>query len=1246
MIRLHSIPTQSKYRLWLLNFGLVITISLLVARIQAYPSLLNTEVAIPMQENLQSQKLELDKPIERDLTEGQSHSYQITLAPGQYVKLVVSPRSINVGLALFGPNGKQIAEFGSVTKTQDKETVEWVAEETGNFRLDVLAKRNGAAAGRYKIQVVELRVGTENDRALHEARKLNIEIVGLFRAGKFKEARPLAERQLAIHERVSGAEHIDTATSVNNLAIICSISGDQAKAELLFQRSLTIREKTLGPRHLDVAQSLNNLARIYNDRGDYTKAESFYERALPIFEEALGSEHPVVAQILNNLAIVYNIRNNYERAEQLGERALAVREKVLGPEHPEVAQSSSNLGTFYKDRGDYAKAEPLYERALDIFEKALGPEHPDLTQTLYNLADLYQDRGDYAKAEQLFQRALAVSEKGLGPEHPIVAQSLNNLAKLHQEIGNYAKAEPLHIRALTIYEKAVGREHPDVAQALNNLAKLYSDGKGDYAKAEPLYERALAIWETALGPGHTEVALALSNLAILHRKSGDYAKAELLYERALNIYEKVFGREHPSTAFVLNNLSLFYAAKGDIGQAITTLSRANAVDEHNFAHTLAIGSERQKIAFLDIYSKWTNFTLSLQSEFAPNDPRALNLAFTTLLRRKTRGLDAMADTIATFRRDATPQDRDRFDRLKVARSQLAALTLNDPGAVKLDTYRTRVTALEEVIDDLEAELSSRSYQFFKEHQRQSQPVTLSAVQAALPANSALIEFAYFTPLDPKTEKSEPSRYLVYVLAPQGQPNWVDLGEAALIEQAIDEWRKALRNPNRTDVKRFARAVDELLMQPVRALLSDMQGNASTLLISPDGSLNLIPFAALVDEENRYLIERYSITHLTSGRDLLRLQTSEPSKGAPLVVANPDFGSFSTIAMRGGRASGKSPAGKKAQPQIDPTQLYFYPLPSTEDEALAIKELLPKASLLQQEEATETALKQFIGPQILHIATHGFFLDYQGPSLAEVDKPGAASSGTTLLASSRATPYTIQFEASPALETAKEKVKGLKARGVDAYIVKSEVNGKGTFFRVRAGNFRTQTEAQKYGTDLKGKGAVSEFFVARYEPPQVDSTEQIADLRLSRLATKIKDPLLRSGLALAGANHGKSGEDDGVLTALEAAYLDLSGTKLVVLSACDTGVGELKKGEGVQGLRRALVLAGSESQVMSLWPVSDEATKDLMIPYYKALKQGEGRSEGLRQVQLRMLHGPKDRQHPFYWAAFIQSGEWANLDGQR
>jgi CHAT domain-containing protein len=526
-----------------------------------------------------------------------------------------------------------------------------------------------------------------------------------------------------------------------------------------------------------------------------------------------------------------------------------------------------------------------------------------------------------------------------------------------------------------------------------------------------------------------------------------------------------------------------------------------------------------------------------------------------------------------------------------------------------ESFRKRVKPLEDKVSEIEVELSARNAAF----RANMQPVTLDAIRAGLPSDSALVEFAYFTPVDSKTGKSKPPRYLAYVLATRGDAKRVDLGEAAMIDQAVNLWRAALRSPNRADVDRLARAVDEKVMQPVRALL----GNTRRLLIAPDGSLNLIPFAALIDEQNRYLIESYTISYLTTGRDLLRLQTPQPSKSDPLVVANPDFGSSA-----------------------------FSPLPDTQREAMAIKELFPSASVLQREGATEMALKQARGPRILHIATHGFFLDNQDSATAEVGPLRAGSPENTEF--SRPNPYTVQFEATPAFETAQERVKRLKARGVDAYIVKSSVKGKGDFFRVRAGNFPSIAEANKYGADLQEKGVIAEFFVARYEPPAdpLPVKESPSYLRLSGFTMQETYPLLRAGIALAGANQGKSGDDEGVLTALEAAGLDLWGTKLVVLSACDTGVGDMKNGEGVQGLRRALILAGSETQVMSLWPVSDESTKELMIPYYKALQQGIGRTEGLRRAQLRVLRERKDLRHPFYWAAFIQSGEWANLDGRR
>lgn len=171
---------------------------------------------------------------------------------------------------------------------------------------------------------------------------------------------------------------------------------------------------------------------------------------------------------------------------------------------------------------------------------------------------------------------------------------------------------------------------------------------------------------------------------------------------------------------------------------------------------------------------------------------------------------------------------------------------------------------------------------------------------------------------------------------------------------------------------------------------------------------------------------------------------------------------------------------------------------------------------------------------------------------------------------------------------------------------------------------------------------------------------------SPVRARLENPLLRSGLILAGVKQRQSGAgEDGVLTALEAAGLDLWGTKVVVLSACETGLGDVKNGVGVYGLRRALVLAGSETQVMSLWRVSDAGTRDLMVAYYMRLQAGEGRTEALRQVQLAMLRGqfstassgdkretsdtlgdaPKDYRHPYYWASFIPSGDWRNMDGK-
>jgi CHAT domain-containing protein len=137
------------------------------------------------------------------------------------------------------------------------------------------------------------------------------------------------------------------------------------------------------------------------------------------------------------------------------------------------------------------------------------------------------------------------------------------------------------------------------------------------------------------------------------------------------------------------------------------------------------------------------------------------------------------------------------------------------------------------------------------------------------------------------------------------------------------------------------------------------------------------------------------------------------------------------------------------------------------------------------------------------------------------------------------------------------------------------------------------------------------------------------------------PLLRSGLALAGANQGGRDGEDGILTAGEAAHLDLRGTELVFLSACETGLGVVNAGESVYGLRRAFAIAGARSQAITLWQVSDDATRQFVVAFYRALLGGASRGEALRRAQTEAIADPA-RAHPFYWAAFIVSGDTGPL----
>ena len=1044
--------------------------------------------------------LEPGMTVTRELSGGQHLHFQFEMVQGKYSAIVVDCGNMRAKIRLYDTIGTTISQ--SYTKPYSpKQTAEIAAKSTGSYWLDVENMLPKAPPGTCAVLLGAAHPASEQEFQLQEARELTYSAEALAVAAKFDEVREPAQKALELLERVRGSEDPLLATPVFLLAQSSLMKGNYPSAEALFLRALKIREKAAGP-EADYVTIISNLGNVYAEMGEFDKAELFFKRAVDILQKVGGPQDPAVAFQLLNLASVVDEKGNYTEAISLYKRAIAIEEKVYGPDYPGIAFINANLAGMYAEKGDYSSAENLAQSAVSIYEKAYGSEDRRLGFPLISLGDVYRMKGEADKAEPFYERALKIFENKGGADHPRVAEILNDLGDIYHERADFAKAETFYLRALAIREEKLGANHPDVGLSLDHLATLYRD-RGEYARAEPLYDRALTIREKALGPETPEVVSTLTNISTLQMAKGNFLEAE------------------------------------------KSLSRAITISEHNADLDLLAGSERQKLAYMDILSAQQNMAITLNVALAQEQAAARDLAVETVLQRKGLVQDVLSDSLASLRRHLGAQDAEVLDRFANITSRLSRLVLGGPQNATIEEHQKRIEALKTERDNLESEISGRSAEF----RAAALPVTSDAVRAALPEDAVLIEFVVYRMFHPKgiqiKERFSGPRYVVYALKTRGEVQWKELGDVKTIDEAIDKLRQALRDPHRGDVNQLARAVDEMVFRPVRGMI----GNTKHLIVSPDGELNLLPFEALVDEQRRYALERYSISYLTTGRDLLRMKVARESKSAPLVIANPLFGEpEGTLTADAPRANenlaGSITARRSITTAADLSAVYFAPLGGTALEARTIKSLFPEAQVLTGQQATKAALKQAEAPRLLHIATHGFFL--------------------------------LDTADDPKPETSKPGVSGTRAIQASA---------------------------------------------------------------------KIENPLLRSGLALAGANLDKRGGDDGILTALEASNLNLWGTKLVTLSACDTGVGEVKNGEGVYGLRRAFFLAGTESLVMSLWPVSDYVTRELMTEYYSGLKKGLGRGEALRQAELAMLKR-KGRQHPFYWASFIQSGEWANLDGKR
>jgi tetratricopeptide (TPR) repeat protein len=1131
------------------------------------------------------------------------------------------------------------------------------------------------------LEIDEKALGAEHSKVGNDLNNLALLYAD---QGKYAEALPLYERALRVSEAALGPEHPQVATVLNNLAQLFEQQGKYAEAVPLYERAIKIREKAQGAEHPALAVNLHNLAQVYCNQGNYSAALSLLQRALKINEKAFGEGHPDVALGLQNIAGVHRAQGDYAAALSLNLRAVEILEKAVGPEHHYVASALNDLAIIYENQGKQAVALPLKLRALKIDEKALGPEHPDVATDLNNLAALYKVQGNYAESLPLYRRALKIREKALGPEHPLVGASLNNLAGVISDLGNDAEAVSLLKRALEIEEKTLGPEHPDVAYTLNNLGLIYTQ-HGNYEEAQPLLERAIEIGRKTIGPEHPDFATRLNNLAILYRAEGKFEEAEKSYQQAIAIREKALGPEHPDLTVVLSNLATLYELEGKSAEAVALDRRAVEIAMQSLELNAAVQSERQQLeniktsrSYLDAFVSSALDAAGKQEKDAlndgakvggnagtdlPSDVYAQMLAWkgaVTLRQRLERGA----------RESNNAEEKKLWSDLQVAATQLAAASRATQKPEQREAWQERLTELTKQKETLEAELSERSSKF-REVRREAK-LTPDNLVKVLPADTALVDLLQF---GHRVDEKQPDgtykvrweeRLAAFVLR-TGQPvAMIDLGLVEPINQAVELWRGNYGSDlaDRPAEEEPGRKLRSLVWEPIAARLEGVK----TVVISPDGEMAKFPWSALPGSKpGSYLIEdALGIVLIPVPQmlpELLRAnkpaglgETAASADGEAaklLLVGDVDYGA--AVAEAKPKTAEALFAGENSRPTVrGAVGMGFASLPGTAEEIAEVEKIFHERygngetlELTKTKATAEQLREQAPQYRYLHLATHGF---YSLPSMAglgaalkiaenklvvvnlvpggSAERDGRLKSGDQLLAVAGDDRVWTSLEGKSIAEAVE------LIRGPAGSIVRLRV-------KPAAGSDEVEYQLVRQTFNV-GQPAGSIPVLDQYQSG------------------------LLSGLVLAGANlPPQSDRDDGIVTALEVAALDLQPVDLAVLSACETGLGQSAGGEGMLGLQRAFQVAGARSTVSSLWSVDDAATQTMMSGFYSRLWNKEhpvGKLEALRQAQLEMLrlYDPRakklvdrgrgleldsepsetnGRLSPKYWAAFELSGDW-------
>ena len=835
------------------------------------------------------------------------------------------------------------------------------------------------------------------------------------------------------------------------------------------------------------------------------------------------------------------------------------------------------LGFAYTSMGDYPKAETTYLEEKAIHEKTVGKENQSYLQAITSLAYVYRMMGDNAKAETCYLEVKTIREKMTGKEHSGYVSSVSDLANLYQAMGDNAKAVTFYMEATAIQAKILGKENITYATTLNNLAATYYD-MGEYIRAEACYRESVDILAKVLGREHPNYVLSLGNLGTVYRRLGNYDRAEAYYRDAKGIQERAVGKHHPAYAIPVKSLGDLYKEMGEFAQAETCYQEEKGIWERGFGR---------------------EYPLHVRSL---NDLGSLYL---------------------------TAKNYPKAEAVKIEADQIVTAQIEKSFAVLSGRQR-------DLFWDVNKNHFEQSYSYA--HVNPANEIIAHTYDNSLFTKGLLMRTAngirdaiYSSGDHDLIEKYEQLGSIRQTITTMQSKDRPDLRMAGILENRADSLDKALTIASaaykdlKSDISmnwqsvRDALQIGEAAVEFVHYRFYDGKEYTGqtfycAMVLKKDATA---PARILLCEESQLQevtkrdkgISDYNFTKQlysgVKGEELYRLiwlpleselqdvrtiyyslsgmlhQIAYSAIPADSVLLSDQYDLRLVSSTREITRLKKDQAGVPPKGSAAVYGGLLYDVDKDQLVAEARKVNSPTLTLPQGEEKMVAAL---LPKDVQRGAAWGFLWGTETEA-EEICK----------YLNERKIPHRLYT----GTEGNEESFKRLS--GTPAGIIHLATHG---FFLADIENEYNREIMQQLGS---GRGKTAE------------------------------NPLLRSGLLLAGANNAWTGEniiegvEDGILTADEIAQMNLIKTQIVVLSACETGLGEVKGSEGVFGLQRAFKLAGVETLVMSLWTVPDDATAELMSGFYKLWLSGKSKREAFAAAQQQVR---EDYRETYHWAGFV------------